>query len=65
MSPSIEETLEWVEQYHWQASEDGAADFCSNCGARWPCVPARLAAEVKRLTGLMSAQHIGPREIGL
>ncbi len=49
MSPSVSETVEWAEQYHWQASEEGVEDFCSNCGGKWPCALSRLADAAKRL----------------
>ena len=48
-TPSTDETLEWVAQYHFKVSEEGAEDFCSNCGAKWPCALARFGAEVVEL----------------
>ena len=56
--PTTSETIEWVRQYHWPASEDGAVDFCFNCGADWPCVPARLADAVECMTGELASVRL-------
>jgi hypothetical protein len=45
-TPSIDDTIEWVNQHHYEA-DDGRS--CANCGGQWPCVPFRLATEVERL----------------
>ncbi len=48
-TPSLSETIEWIEQYHWRASETGVEDFCSNCGGKWPCTPKRLSDTARSL----------------
>jgi hypothetical protein len=43
-TPSIDETIEWVNQHHYE-SDDGLS--CERCGGNWPCVPFRLADELE------------------
>lgn len=47
--PDIDETIEWIAQHHYCCSEPGIQGYCGNCGGGWPCVPDRLATEIKRL----------------
>jgi hypothetical protein len=46
VTPSTYDTIEWVNQHHYEA-DDGRS--CANCGGQWPCVPFRLADEIERM----------------
>ncbi len=48
-SPSISETLEWVEQYHYKCTALDVEDYCGHCGSKFPCAIKRLADQVKQL----------------